>query len=77
MLCWCGFGSGSDVGDDGFAVADSDVLASERLELIGEIAGLTPSGTDACTPEPKPPGAESPPPNSTPSPTARRQSRSE
>jgi hypothetical protein len=27
------------VGDDGFAVADHDVLASERLQLGGQIAG--------------------------------------
>jgi hypothetical protein len=27
------------VGDDGFAVADGDVLAGERLQLVGQIAG--------------------------------------
>ena len=34
-----GLGSGGGVGDDGFAVADGDVLAGERLELGGEVAG--------------------------------------
>jgi hypothetical protein len=34
-----GLGSGGGVGDDRFAVADGDVLAGERLELGGEVAG--------------------------------------
>jgi hypothetical protein len=39
LMCGCGFGSGGGVGDDRFAVADGDVLAGERLELGGQIAG--------------------------------------
>jgi len=34
-----GLGSGGGVGDDRFAVADGDVLAGERLELGGQVAG--------------------------------------
>ena len=33
-----GLGLGGGVGDDGFAVADGDVLAGERLQLGGQIA---------------------------------------
>ena len=33
-----GLGSGDGVGDDGFAVANGDVLAGEFLELGGEVA---------------------------------------
>jgi len=39
MLCAWGLRGG--VGDDGFAVADDDVLTCERLELGGQITGAT------------------------------------
>ena len=39
MLCPFGLGLGGGVGDDGFAVADGDVLAGERLQLGGQVAG--------------------------------------
>ena len=39
MLCPLGLGSGGGVDDDRFAVADSDVLAGEGLQLAGQIAG--------------------------------------
>jgi hypothetical protein len=37
--CFMGRASGCGVGDKCFAVADDDVLAGERLQLAGEIAG--------------------------------------
>ena len=39
LFCCIVFGSGGGVGDDGFAVADGDVLTGECLELGGEVAG--------------------------------------
>ena len=52
MLCASGLRGG--VGDDGFAVADDDVLTCERLELGGQITGATmlvDAGFVVCGPE--------------------------